>query len=780
MTKWNIDDLRDFFKVVLEKYPEPDERYTIKKGGDNDGPYRVGEDDLDDYRELISSTGHNLVDELVNDQKSSYKINSWGQTNLAHIPYIAVSDTDESERTEYGRYVLYLVDPVKNRVYLSLAIGAGKIKDFAAEINNRDKPERSPTDILNWISTWNQTQIEAPAGFEPGPIDFHDSLRRGDGYGSGTIYYKEYTLEDLPSLETLQEDLQNILEVYDDLIDIRVDNLNIELNDNRAWQVSTEGYRWTHWNDGGVVSIAHKLDLTEFKKDIDELSSINESSVRKGDGQGFAFQFVHEMSVGDVVIAARRRHTDPHTVHAIGKITATNIDKSDFDVPDGLEDDSHFHKMKWYDFGAEVPITLGKNIPLIHKTLTDLKPDDLTHVLGTTILYLVAAGQFESVAVASGAVTDATGLNIEVTENSELDSPGGVKEKKEEQKSTETQDTDPDQSESTDKRFSEAELMRPQFDRDPAKIELGTLHFENETDLLEECINALQDGNHLLLVGPPGTGKSDLAQILSEELVNESYELTTATADWSTFDTIGGYRQQETGELKFSPGVFLSRFQDENDRPANEWLIIDEFNRANIDKAFGSLFSVLTGDDVLLPFSEDKTDIQVYGSEPKPEMIIKSTDYVIPDDWRLIATMNTFDKSSLYDLSYALSRRFAYIHLPAPTVDKIDEPLVEKYIDCWDAVDPDPDRIEAVTELWKEIQVERPLGPAIIRDVLLAAETDLTRGVTQHVLPQFEGLMNRTQKDILEDIIETGHVKRGAIETFGQQYFGLTDWTADK
>jgi MoxR-like ATPase len=429
--------------------------------------------------------------------------------------------------------------------------------------------------------------------------------------------------------------------------------------------------------------------------------------------------------------------------------------------------------VQWHDFGTGVPITLGKNIPLIAKTLTDLGADDVGHVLGTTLVSLVAAGQFESIAAAVSAVVETTTLDVEViqdTTHDELVGDGSGQ--------SNGGDNGPDEPDRNGVPFDEVDLLEPQFDRDPADVELTELYFEDETELLGEAIAALRDGNHLLFVGPPGTGKSDLARVLSEELVGENYELTTATADWSTFDTIGGYRQQEDGDLQFSPGVFLSRFQDEKDRPVNEWLIVDEFNRANIDKAFGSLFSVLTGDDVLLPFSEDGDDIRMYGSEPDPESIVTSTDYVVPDDWRLLATMNTFDKSSLYDLSYALSRRFSYIHVPAPTVDDIDESLVKAYIECWDRVDPDVDRIKAVTELWKAVQTERPLGPAIIRDVLVAANSDLTRGVVQHVLPQFEGLMNRTQSELLEGILETGHVDDDRIETFGQQYFGLTDWTA--
>lgn len=323
-------------------------------------------------------------------------------------------------------------------------------------------------------------------------------------------------------------------------------------------------------------------------------------------------------------------------------------------------------------------------------------------------------------------------------------------------------------------RLGDVDFVKPDFETDPSDIELKGLYFENEEELLRDILSSLRRGNHLLFVGPPGTGKSKLASQVASELVGNSYELTTATADWSTFDTIGGYRQQRNGHLEFRPGLFLSRFQDENGTPTNEWLIVDEFNRANIDKAFGSLFSVLAHDDVVLPFTDEfDRDIVVYGSDLDESKTIHSNHYVVPRDWRLLATMNTFDKSSLYDLSYALSRRFGYIHIPAPPEETIDRDLVESYVECWEGVDPEESEIEDIVVLWRTIQVERPLGPALMKDVLSAANGDFTAGVIQHILPQFEGLMNSTQETILQRIAETGLVENDALELFGRQYFEL-------
>lgn len=203
--------------------------------------------------------------------------------------------------------------------------------------------------------------------------------------------------------------------------------------------------------------------------------------------------------------------------------------------------------------------------------------------------------------------------------------------------------------------------------------------------VIEAACAALNAGKHVIFTGPPGCGKSKLAGVLARLATGRDPLMATASPAWTSGDLVGRYFPRRDGAgLEFKAGFFL-RAVDEG----NRWLVIDEFNRANVDECFGELFSVLADDTVELPFEEELGDVSgATGTAFGPVRILparraarspdgttthaNTVDYVVGPAFRLIGTMNDADRASLSQLSFALLRRFHIIRVEAPPAKAVE------------------------------------------------------------------------------------------------------------
>ena len=192
--------------------------------------------------------------------------------------------------------------------------------------------------------------------------------------------------------------------------------------------------------------------------------------------------------------------------------------------------------------------------------------------------------------------------------------------------------------------------------------------YSTTRETIDEVITHLTSGKNIMLFGEPGTGKTALANILLSKLCGEidqpngskapNFTIVTANAEWSNFDVIGGISPDDSGGYYFKDGYVAEAAKlcehSIRERAKPHYLVIDEFNRANIDEAFGKLFTVFEYRDKQPLLTHKET-----GGAP----------FMMPPEFRIIGTMNTQDKNTLFNVGFALMRRFAFVEIGLPQKD---------------------------------------------------------------------------------------------------------------
>jgi len=261
---------------------------------------------------------------------------------------------------------------------------------------------------------------------------------------------------------------------------------------------------------------------------------------------------------------------------------------------------------------------------------------------------------------------------------------------------------------------------------------------------------------HIMLYGPPGTGKTTLAQRVAGA-ISERWKLVTGSADWTSQEIVGGYHPLSDGRLMFQPGVLLEHF----DKP----VIFDELNRCDIDKVIGPLFTVLSGQSTTLPYLSDPSNPDSLRIQILPRGIPDPPSQYAPSpSWRLICTINSIDKASLYQMSYALTRRFAWIYVPVP---QDTSSFVREFTEIGLGGEQEDNPLG---RMWAEVNRVREIGAAPVIDMIryirttnnalnfqaqLSSETDAVLygdALEVCMLPMLDGIL-REEGERLSDIL---------------------------
>lgn len=220
--------------------------------------------------------------------------------------------------------------------------------------------------------------------------------------------------------------------------------------------------------------------------------------------------------------------------------------------------------------------------------------------------------------------------------------------------------------------------------------------------------------------------------------------MVTATSEWDKEDVIGG--SYSIGDKTFwRPGLLLTslaRHLKEKKVGKGALLIIEELNRTDLYRAFGELITILSSspDDRVIPRNliEEayssfellrEQEIEIFREAKEVLQTLKEglkeaedPSYLrIPRDFRIIGTMNTFDRSSLISMGFALLRCFSHVFIEPPSSWECLEKEKQKSLSfavktAFVEDDILREAVEELNELIRDIRgiVRKPIGTGIL------------------------------------------------------------------
>ena len=158
--------------------------------------------------QLIRERSKEIISNLINDQELTIK-GSPGMGNWNFVPWIAIFNKNETDGAQEGIYVVYLFSDDLKRLYLTFNQGiTNPIVQFGRKVAIQ-KLQAKALDIRTNFTLQNfnsDNNIKLSNGTP------------GSDYEKVTIFYKEYSLDNLPENDTLLSDLKQLISFYNNYL----------------------------------------------------------------------------------------------------------------------------------------------------------------------------------------------------------------------------------------------------------------------------------------------------------------------------------------------------------------------------------------------------------------------------------------------------------------------------------------------------------------------------------------------------------------------------------
>ena len=158
---------------------------------------------------IRNTVPQNFIESKLID-KEKYKIKaSVGQGIWAQVPWIGIFRAEITDSAQNGVYIVYLLSADGNSLFLTFNQG---FTDIAKDKTAKETVDEMRMRASNCIHKLNKHSFRSDENIRLG----RNLTNRAEMYQKGTIFYKEYQKQNLPSEEILRHDLEDMLEIYEE------------------------------------------------------------------------------------------------------------------------------------------------------------------------------------------------------------------------------------------------------------------------------------------------------------------------------------------------------------------------------------------------------------------------------------------------------------------------------------------------------------------------------------------------------------------------------------
>lgn len=206
-----FERLQDVFRKWMSYYAEVYE--TVKSN----------QDWKNDFRTVISKDIPEAVTQSA-EISAPYKVEgSYGKGRWTEVPWVAVFDTRITSSAQKGLYIVYLLNKNKKELYLSLELAATEVIQSKGS-ENGNKPftgmvgRVGEKDADKFLAKVNEVREVVPNAYFSSDSKIDSGSQR---YDIGTVYYKKYELNGLPSGREIVSDLKRMMALYQRYYEIK-------------------------------------------------------------------------------------------------------------------------------------------------------------------------------------------------------------------------------------------------------------------------------------------------------------------------------------------------------------------------------------------------------------------------------------------------------------------------------------------------------------------------------------------------------------------------------